>query len=165
MIRIILPLAVVGMLLFGPLVQETSTGSITGERVITSSAGDLFLGQAFDCAKSLKFDPRVEGCGPTNPGSDSAGITGWGFYAAAASSAVAGILGVIGLLPFIGRLTSLVTTAAGGVSLAAIGNYVFQLWQNPEAGIQAVQWGGWGALGLAFLTLVSGFMGMGGSRD
>ncbi|MGV6800662.1 MAG: hypothetical protein ACWA5L_01925 [bacterium] len=158
MIRIILPLAVVASLLFAPLQKVTQTiddgiGNVTtSESAVT--AGDLFLKKPYECAMSMKFDPRMEECAPNG------GFSGWSMYAAAASSAVAGILGILGLLPFVGRLTSIVTTAAGGISTAAIGKYIFALWQGGN--FEAMQWGGWLAGGLGLLTLISGFSGIGG---
>lgn len=157
MIRIILPLAVVASLLFAPLVSETTTGSISGERTTTFTAQDLYLDDSVACVMNMQLNPKTEGCQPDG------GFKGWSMYAAAASSAVAGVLGILGLLPFIGRLTSIVTTAAGGISTAAIGNYIFGLWQSGT--FETLQWGGWLAGGLSLLTLISGFAGMGGSRD
>ena len=115
MIRIILPLAIVATLLFAPLYKTSISDQYAGDREISLTASELFIEAPVKCAQNMQFDPRAEGCAPDK------GMTGWAFYGAAASSAVAGVLGILGLLPFIGRLTSLVTTAAGGVSTATIG--------------------------------------------
>ena len=71
------------------------------------------------------------------------------------------MLGVVGLLPFLGRLTSIVTLGAGLVSLGALGLFLTNM-LGSEAGLGAVQWGAYLAAGLALLTTISGLSGMRG---
>lgn len=155
MTRIFLPLAVVAALLFAPLYKTTVTDQYAGTIETSLTASDLFIKAPVKCAQNMQFDPRAEGCAPDK------GMVGWAFYGAAASSAVAGVLGILGLLPFVGRLTSVVTTAAGGLSTGTIGYFLFDLWKNGS--FEQLQWGGWLAGGFGLLTFISGLGGIRGN--
>jgi hypothetical protein len=64
-------------------------------------------------------------------------------------------------LPFVGRITSIVTLAAGLGSLAAMGLFVTTI-MGSDAGLGGVQWGAYLAAGMALLTTISGLSGMRG---
>lgn len=163
MIRILLPAAVVLSMIFAPLYKATLSDDFAGDVEKSLTIADIYLKDPLACAKNMQFNPMTEGCKPTQvkDGGETTTTQSWAMYGAAASSAVAAILGVIGLLPFIGRLTSLVTTLSGGVSTGAIGMFIFNLWQNGS--LDALQWGGWLAGGLSLLTVFAGLAGMGGN--
>jgi hypothetical protein len=163
MFRILLPLAVAASLIFAPLYKVELKDDFAGDVSKSLTAADIYIGDPVSCARNLKFNPMDEECAPKQVvnGEAKSTLQAWAMYAAAAGSAGAGILGILGLLPFIGRLTSMVTTAAGGVSIAAIGTFIFNLWQS--GGLDALQWGGWLAGGLSLLTVISGLRGIGGN--
>ncbi|WP_306253796.1 hypothetical protein [Parvularcula sp. IMCC14364] len=159
MFRIFLPLAFAASLLFAPFYSYTVNDEYAGELTSELTASKMFIEDPVNCARNMEFNPTVEGCGPN----ENRGLLGWAFYGAAASSVAAGLLGVIGLLPFIGRLTSVITTGAGGISTGAVGWFMVDLLQSGNFAQMA--WGGWVAGVLALLTLVAGFNGMSGDRD
>jgi hypothetical protein len=80
---------------------------------------------------------------------------------AAGFSAIAAALGVLGLLPFVGRLTSIATAIAGVVAVGAMGYLILTLMGTSE-GLGGVQWGAYLTGGAGLLTLISGLSGMRG---
>ncbi|MCI5043313.1 MAG: hypothetical protein MRY72_01340 [Aquisalinus sp.] len=159
MFRIFLPLAFAATLLLAPFYSFSVSDEYAGDITNELSASKMFIEDSVECARNMEFNPMVEGCGPN----ENRGLLGWAFYAAAASSVAAGLLGVIGLLPFIGRLTSVVTTGAGGISTGTVAWFMVDLLQSGK--FEQMAWGGWLAGVLALLTLVAGFNGMSGDRD
>lgn len=150
MIRILLPLAVIAALLFAPMFSETTTGSVTGETV-TARTGHYFVGNTIDCWMHRDFSISGD-CEPVG------GLEGKAIFAAVFVSAVAAVLGILGLLPIIGRLTSFITMLAGVVVIAAIGYFALTM-MGSEEGIAGVQWGSYLAGGGGLLTLISGLAG------
>ncbi len=161
MFRIALPLLLAAALVFGPLYTTTTEDSYAGEMTASKTASELYFSGAVDCAKNMKFDPRAEGCGHT----EGTGALGMAFYATAASSVLAGVLGIVGLLPFIGRLTSIVATGAGGIGTGTLGYFLLDIMNNQAASFANIGWGGWAAGAFAVLTLIAGFTGMSGNND
>jgi len=151
--RIILPLAIFAALFFTPLFSETTTGSVTGETV-TPRSGQFFIGNTVDCF--LKRDFSISGdCEPAG------GMQGLAVASAAGISIVAAVLGVIGILPFVGRITSIVTLFAGVVTVGAMGYLILTMMGSSE-GFGGVQWGAYLTGGAGLLTLISGLSGMRG---
>ena len=155
MIRIVLPLAIIASLMFAPLFTETIEGSVLGE-MEQAQTGEAYFAPAVDCVLNQNYDVFSKDCQPRG------GMTGTLLFVAVAASALAAAGGVIGLLPVIGRLTSILALAAGAVTLGAVG--VFLLGMVGGDGLGGVQWGAWltGILGL--LTTGSGLSGMRGDR-
>ncbi len=153
MIRIILPLAVIAVLLFAPMYNETVTGSEFGTRTDTLTGYD-YVGATIDCWRNQNFSIT----GDCEPQGD---LKGKLIFGGVLFSAVAAVLGVLGLLPIVGRLTSAITTLAGVVVIAAIGYYVLTQ-MSGDGGPQAVQWGSYLAGGVGLLTMISGLAGMRG---
>lgn len=153
MIRIVLPLAVIAVLFFTPLFSETTTGSVTGETV-TPRTGEFFIGSTVNCWRELNFSMSGD-CEPQG------GMKGLAVASAAAISGIAAVLAVIGLLPFVGRLTSIVTVLAGVVTVLAMGYLILVLMGSSE-GVGGVSWGAYLAGGVGLLTLISGLSGMRG---
>jgi len=132
---------------------ETTVGSVSGETQ-TARTGHYFVGNTVDCFMAKNFSIEGE-CEPAG------GNQGLAIFGAVFVSAVAAGLGVLGLLPVIGRLTSVVTTIAGIAVIAAIGYFALNM-MNTEEGLQGVQWGSYLAGGGGLLTLISGLAGMRG---
>ena len=158
MIRILLPLAIVAAIFFGPMFAETSTGSATGERVATVT-GDYFIGNAIDCLMSLKA-PIGEECASDGVLNESTAV-GSALSWVAVISIVAAVAGVLGLLPFIGRITSILTLLAGVGALGALVFFALTMIGTDE-GLPGIQWGAYLAAGAALLTTISGLSGMRG---
>lgn len=158
MIRILLPLAIVAAIFFGPMFSETTSGSATGDRVATIT-GDYFIGNAMDCILSLKV-PLGEECasdGALNDSTTVGSVLSW----VAVLSLAAAIAGVVGLLPFVGRITSILTLAAGVAALGGLGLFALTMLGTDE-GLPGIQWGTYLAAGAALLTTISGLSGMRG---
>jgi len=153
MLRILLPLAVIAALLFAPIFNDTVEGSDLGGSTVSLS-GNAYVGNTVNCWIGRDFSISGE-CEPKG------GTKGLAIFAAVFVSAVAAVLGVLGLIPFVGRLTSAITSLAGVIIIAAIGFFVFTQMQTDE-GLEAVQWGSYLAGGGGLLTLISGLSGMRG---
>ena len=153
MTRIFLPLAIIAALFLGPLFSETTTGSLTGERV-DQITGEYFIGDTLRCwaAQNVSISGDCEPKGE---------LTGKMFAGTAAVAGIAAVLGIIGMLPVIGRLTSMVTTLSGGVTMAAMGQFAMNM-LGQEGGLANLEWGAYLVGGLGMLTLISGLSGMRG---
>lgn len=161
MIRILLPLAIIASMYFGPFYSETTVGSATGERTDIVD-GRYFIDNAVKCAVGLNIAGFAFGeeCASDVEFNDSK-MTGSLLSGAAKISLVAAILGVIGILPFVGRVTSFATIAAGLATLGAIGFFLLSAMSLPE-GLGAVSWGAHLTAGAGLLTLISGLSGIRG---
>lgn len=153
MIRIFLPLAVIAVLLFAPIFNDKVDGSELGSGVVSLSGSD-YVQSTIDCWLNQKFSLDGE-CAPEG------GLKGKAIFFAIFVSAVAAVLGVAGLLPFIGRATSFVTTLAGVVVIGAVGFYILQQ-MSADEGVGGLQWGSYLAGGGGLLTLVAGLSGIRG---
>lgn len=150
MVRILLPLAVIAALLFAPIFgNQAKVGGIEKEVSVT---GYDYVSNTIDCWQAGKISIKGD-CKPQE------GLKGQAVLAALIVSGAAAILGVFGLLPIIGRLTSVVTTIAGAVIVGAVG-YV-ALTQLGDGG-DNLRWGAYLAGGGGLLTLISGLHGMRG---
>jgi hypothetical protein len=154
MIRILLPLAVVAALIFGPLVagETTSVGGITKASTVT---GMDYVGPSIACWRAGEYSIAGE-CKPNGA------LKGSLVLATLLSSAIAAVIGVIGVAPFIGRLTSVVTTLGGAISMLAMGAFALMLMNAGSDSGETVQWGTYLAGGGGLLTLISGLSGMRG---
>ena len=153
MVRIFLPLAVIATLLFAPIFggEPTVVGGIEKLNTVT---GMDYVGDTINCWTSGRYSISGD-CAPKGE------LKGLAIFAAVFVSAVAAILGLIGLLPVVGRLTSAVTMLAGIVVVAGIGFYILTN-LNSDQGIGGIQWGAYLAGGGGLLTLISGLSGMRG---
>lgn len=154
MLRILLPLAVVAALIFGPLVagETTSVGGITKQATVT---GMDYVGPSVECWKAGKYSIG-DGCKPQGA------LKGSLVLAALLSSGIAAAFGVIGIVPFVGRLTSVITTLGGAIAMASMGAFALMLMSGGSNDHEAVQWGTYLAGGGGLLTLISGLAGMRG---
>ncbi|MEM9013895.1 MAG: hypothetical protein AAGB02_02195 [Pseudomonadota bacterium] len=161
MIRVLLPAFIVISMFFTPFFTETTSGSATGERV-SQINGAYFIDEAFTCLRNLQFADIAfsEDCASDANYNDST-MAGAMLSGAAKISMAAAVIGIIGLLPLIGRLTSIVTIIAGLSTLAAVGYFAMSAMGTPE-GLASVQWGAYLTGGLGLLTLISGLSGIRG---
>lgn len=158
--RIILPLAIVASMFFGPLFAEVTSGSATGASE-TARTGEFFIGNMVGCLTELRI-PLGEECDFDGEfyGSPLVGhVMNWAALLAIGAAA----LGVVGLLPVVGRLTSIVTVLAGVGALGAMGLLTLTLLGGDE-GLGAVRWGVYLTAGAGLLTLIAGLAGMRGNR-
>lgn len=158
MIRILLPLAIVAVIFFGPMFAVETTDPVRGESMSVVT-GDYFIGNAVDCVMDMRL-PLGEECateGRMNDGTTVGSALTW----ACVLCGIAAILGIPGLLPVIGRLTSVVTLASGLASLGAMGLFMMGM-IGSDAGLGGVQWGAYLAAGLSLLTTITGLSGMRG---
>ena len=153
MLRILLPLAVIAALLFAPIFGDEVQGSDLGGGTVNLTGND-YVGNTVNCWIGRNFSVAGD-CAPQG------GNKGMAIFAAVFVSAVAAGLGVLGLIPFVGRITSAITSLAGVIVIAAIGFYVF-LQMGSDEGLEGVQWGSYLAGGGGLLTLISGLSGMRG---
>jgi hypothetical protein len=127
-------------------------------------SGDYFIGNAVECVRNLTV-PIGEECASTGKLRDGKNkettMVGSALSWASVLAGLAAVLAIPGLLPFIGRITSIVTVAAGLVSLGALGLFLTNM-LGSEAGLAGVQWGAYLAAGLSLLTTISGLSGMRG---
>ncbi len=159
MIRILLPLAIVAAMFFGPMYSFEVDNPVSGREEQTMVTGDQFIGGAINCVRKLQLPFGEECASPAevNESKMPSTVMSW----AAALSIGAALVGVLGLLPFIGRITSIVTLGAGLGSLAAMGFFLVSM-MGSEVGLGGVQWGAYLASGAALLTTISGLSGMRG---
>ncbi|WP_428408095.1 hypothetical protein [Hyphococcus sp.] len=158
MIRILLPLAIVAAIFFGPMFAVETMDPVRGKSMSVVT-GDYFIGNAVECVKDLRL-PLGKECATEGKMNDSTTV-GSALTWACVLCALAVVLGIPGLLPVIGRLTSIVTIAAGVASLGALGLFVMGM-IGSEAGLGGVQWGAYLAAGLALLTTITGLSGLRG---
>lgn len=158
MIRILLPLAIVAAIFFGPMFQVETKDPVRG-KTMSVVTGDYFIGNAVDCVKQIKL-PLGEECASEGKMNDSTKV-GSAMSWAAVLAGFAAVLGIPGMLPVIGRLTSIVTVGAGLASLGALGLFMMAM-IGSEAGLGGVQWGAYLAAGLSLLTTITGLSGMRG---
>ncbi len=155
MTRIILPLAVIAAILFTPIYKTPAAfDDVQGVETSNQVAGYALVKPAVSCWRSGKISVSGE-CEP------KAELKGLGLAAAVGLSAVAAVLGVVGLLPLIGRATSFVTILAGLVTMAAIGFFGMTL-LGADGGASRIEWGTYLAFGAGLLTLIAGLAGVRG---
>ena len=156
MIRILLSLAVAAAAFFGPWFVEETRGAITGAREAVV-LGDVFAGDTVACALSGTLS--VSGaCAPEG------GLMGQLVTAAVGLGALSAALNVLGLLPVVGRVTSLFAIAAGIAGIAALG--VVGASVMGEAGLGALRWGSFATGGFGVLLALAGVSGLrGDERD
>jgi hypothetical protein len=159
MIRILLPLAMVAAMFFGPMYTYPSDNPVSGREEIRQVPGSEFMGGVIDCVRQLQV-PLGKACASEGEINGSKSISHI-MSLAAIAALVAAVLGVVGLIPVVGRVTSIVTLAAGVVVLGAMGYFVM-LMIGSKVGLGGVYWGTYLTAGLSLLTIISGLSGMRG---
>lgn len=159
MIRILLPLAIVASIFFGPMYGYETANPVSGQDQMTLVTGNQFIKESVDCLRQVK-PPFGEDCAATEEVNGStlvANVVSWAAMLALAAAALA----VLGLLPFVGRLTSVVTILAGLAALGAMGLFMLTMMSTSE-GLPGVQWGAYLTSGAALLTVIAGLSGIRG---
>ncbi|MEM9421969.1 MAG: hypothetical protein AAF986_05650 [Pseudomonadota bacterium] len=156
MIRILLSLAVAAACFFGPLFADT-TGAIIGQAPGAVVTGEYFAAPTADCVLAQTFSLAGD-CAPNGNilGLLVTATVGMGFVSAA--------LGLVGLLPLVGRVTSVFTFVAGIVALATFGMILKELLGAEGAAFTDIRWGAYAVGGFGVLTLLTGLGGMRGDR-
>ena len=113
MFRILFSLAVAAAAFFGPWFAEPVMGSRSGAGEALR-AGDIYAGATVRCLTEGRLSVTGD-CAPAM-GAEGALVT-----AAVVLGAASAALSVLGLLPFVGRVTSVVTLAAGAAAVLAFG--------------------------------------------
>lgn len=152
--KILLPLVIVAAILFAPLYSVTQNDSVLGESAPSMKSGYVFVEPTVKCWQAGAYSMKDE-CEPKG------GIKGKALFAALIVSAAAAALAVPGLLPFIGRVTSVGTILAGVISVAALGYFAMTM-LGADKGAETLQWGTYLAGGAGLLTLISGLAGLRG---
>lgn len=144
MVRIFLPLVLAVVAFVGPWLPA-GDGAFTGADSANAT---------IDCLLDLELS--VTGtCAPagSNLGQQLVGYTVLGGVGAA-------VLSILGLLPLVGRLTSLGVIAAGGVGTVASSMALLALTGPNALGFMDIGWGAYAALVLGLITIWSGFDGV-----
>ncbi|MEO1041974.1 MAG: hypothetical protein AAFX52_06760 [Pseudomonadota bacterium] len=145
MIRILLPLALAAVALMGPWMADGNGNSVNGYDLAPATV---------DCA--LDFDFSVETCKPKGELFNE--LVGYTILFGAASA----VLSLIGLLPVLGRLTSITVVAAGMTGIGTFGTMLMGMMQAGGIDFGVIGLGAYGTLVLGILTMFSGLSGIRG---
>ncbi|MEO1657457.1 MAG: hypothetical protein AAFR65_07020 [Pseudomonadota bacterium] len=145
MIRILLPLALAAVALFGPWMADGNGNSMNGFDIAPATV---------NCA--LDFDLSVEACKPQGELFNE--LVGYTMLFGGASA----VLSLVGLLPLIGRLTSMTVVAAGMTGVGAFGSLLLGMMQSGGIDFGVIGLGAYGTLLLGVLTMFAGVNGIRG---
>ncbi|MEX0645868.1 MAG: hypothetical protein WD076_11185, partial [Parvularculaceae bacterium] len=134
MIRILLPLAVIAAILFAPMYSVQIKDPVLGEQGSAQKSGYAFVDNTITCWRGGEYSISGD-CKPKG------GLKGQLIFAAIFVSGVTAVLGVLGVIPIVGKLTSFITTLAGVVVIAAIAYFAVTLMASSENGSESIQWG------------------------
>ena len=157
MIRILLSLAVAGAAFFGPWFAELSTGSFSGTQEVVQ-AGEYYAGNTVSCLSEGRISVSGE-CAPDT------GLAGWFVSAAVLLGLASAALNVLGLLPLVGRFTSLFAIAAGIAGVGALVSVALALMGADTATLGDLRWGAYATGGFGLLCGLAGMAGLNGDRD
>ena len=157
MFRILFSLAVAAAAFFGPWFAEPVTGTRSGAGEAVR-AGDYYAGDTVACL----IDGTLSVAGACAP---AQGFEGLAVTAAVLLGALSAALNVLGLLPLVGRLTSLFAVAAGVVAVAAAGAVALGVAGTPGMALADLRWGAFATGGFGLLCVVSGLKGFGGDGE
>jgi hypothetical protein len=157
MIRILLSIAVAAAAFFGPWFVEQADGVRTGARMETVT-GAYFAGPTVDCVRDGVFS-ITGACAPEQ------GLEGQIVTAAIALGVASAVLNIFGLLPLVGRLTSLFAIVAGLAGVAALAVVGIGTMQDLGASLSDLRWGAYATGGFGVLLAIVGLGGLGGDSD
>ena len=157
MFRILFSLAVASAAFFGPWFAEPVTGTRSGAGEATR-AGDYYAGATVTCL--TEGTVSIAGaCAPAH------GFEGLMVTAAVTLGALSAALGVIGLLPLVGRLTSVFAAAAGAVAVIAFAVVALAIVGTAGMGLGDLRWGAFATGGFGLLLAVAGVRGVRADAD
>lgn len=156
--RIILSLAVAAAAYFGPWIIDSSGQILNAGVTATGVAGIDFVEATKNCFLEGTFSISGQ-CAPTN------GFLGKLIAATIVLAGVSTALSFVGLLPLIGRLTSIVTIIAGLAAVLTFGWFAKELLTTEEAAFSDFQWGAYATCILGLMTIFSGLSGLSGRND
>lgn len=157
MFRILFSLAVASAAFFGPWFAEPVTGTRSGAGEAVQG-GQYYAGATAEClmAGTLSI---TGACAPAQ------GFEGTMVTAAVLLGALSAALNVLGLLPFVGRLTSLFALAAGAAAVIAFGAVAVGVAGTPGMVMADLRWGAFATGGFGLLCAVAGLKGIGGDQE
>lgn len=153
MIRILLGLAIALAGYFGPWATDFRPGA--SPAAIAAVDGRDFAAPTIACLLDGEM-PSARGCAP------AAGLAGQAITAAIVLGGLAALLNVAGLLPLVGRLTSLATMIAGAAAVVAFVVVARQLLMSDIASIADLRWGAYASLLFGLASLTVGWAGLSG---
>ncbi|MEM9989953.1 MAG: hypothetical protein AAF723_10585 [Pseudomonadota bacterium] len=146
MIRILLALAVAAAAYFGPWVSSQGV----------DINGKYYAGGTAECAIDLNISIEGE-CAPVG------GLQGKFVTATVALGVVAAVLGIVGLIPFVGRITSLVTIVAGIIAMITFAYFAKDTFMgDANMAFTDFRWGAYATGVFGLLTLFAGLAGLRG---
>ncbi|WOI52520.1 hypothetical protein [Parvularcula sp. LCG005] len=154
MIRILLSLAIAAAAYFGPWIID-ATGTITNSMPGATIEGMKFAETTADCFIDLTFSVSGD-CAP------GGGLMGQLMTYTVIAGVVSAVLNILGLLPVIGRVTSILTILTGALAVVTFALFAKDLLMIDGASLSDFRWGGYavGAFGLlAALVGMSGLKG------
>ena len=157
MFRILFSLAVAAAAFFGPWFAEPVTGTRSGAGEAVR-AGDYYAGNTVACL----LDGTVSLGGPCAP---AHGVEGLAVTAAVLLGALSAALNVAGLLPLVGRATSLFALAAGIAGVAALIAVGIGVASAPGMAMADLRWGAFATGGFGLLCAAAGLKGLGGDGE
>ena len=157
MFRILFSLAVAGAAFFGPWFAEGIVGSRSGVGEIVR-AGDYYAGGTVTCLTGGTLSL-------TGPCAPEHGTEGLLVTAAVVLGALSAALNVLGLLPLVGRVTSLFAVAAGLAGVGAFGAVALGVTGTEGMALGDLRWGAFATGGFGLLCAVTGVRGLNGDQD
>ena len=157
MIRILLSLAIAAAAYFGPWLLD-STGQILGASFTEPVLGSAFVDSTIGCLMDGKISMSGE-CAPAY------GLFGQLVLATVALGVLSAALSVIGLVPLIGRLTSLVTIVAGVAAIVTFGWFAKEVFTTEQAAFSDFRWGAYATAAFGLITIFAGLSGLRGDND
>lgn len=157
MIRILLSLAIAAAAFFGPWMIDSSDNILSGSYKETAIEGRDFVASTYDCVMDRTFS--LEGdCEPKY------GILGQLIAITIGLGVVSAVLSIAGLLPLVGRLTSLVTIIAGAAAIVTFAWFAKELLTTEAALFSDFRWGAYATGAFGVLTLFAGLAGLRGDE-
>lgn len=157
MIRILLSLAIAAAAFFGPWMLD-STGKILEAGFNDPVMGSAFVDSTLACVGEMNFSMSGD-CAPAY------GLFGKLVAATIGLGVLSAALSIVGLLPLIGRLTSVVTIIAGAVAVVTFAWFAKELMTTEGAVFSDFRWGAYATAGFGLLAIFAGLSGMRGERD
>ncbi|ADM10161.1 coproporphyrinogen III oxidase [Parvularcula bermudensis HTCC2503] len=159
MIRILLALAIAATAYLGPWVWDRSgalfEGGFSQEAAVS---GAVFIADTVECARQGTFS--VAGaCAPEQE------IFGKLIVGTIALALLSAVISLLGLLPLVGRLTSIITIFSGLVALITFAFFGKELIVAETASLAYFGWGAYATAVFGFLTILAGIAGLGGDGD